>query len=225
MVRTLEAQYEEVMYTLSLYGVYAARISRRINYRVWLLGTRKTQDVLGAKYLLKHMFSFSYTDDELKKLINRFAKDEERTSPFFDVILSDYPYETLALQLEAKCPDIDFSKIAKLFEFRDKQFLRMNIKTLITSIVGVGLFFLNTVPDSIVEMLGGDINAYKLSVILISYSLVTPIGFFWGLYWFYIGRHRRALRILARDALGYLAIRSPISDTQQKNVADGSATR
>ncbi len=109
MPMCLEAEYDSVIRTLFGYAVYTATIRKRITFR----GAFK--DMVEQWGLDLSPFAPRITP-ATRKLIQRFANKDEQSSPFYDVMLSDYPLETLALQIEAAHPDLNFAQIAKLYE-------------------------------------------------------------------------------------------------------------
>lgn len=227
MPMCLEAEYDSVIRTLLSYGAYTATIRKRINVRVLALDS----GVSAWKELLEQWgrdlspFAPS-TTPAMRKLIQRFANKDEQSSPFYDVMLSDYPLETLALQIEAAHPDLNFAQIAKLHESRDKRLWWANPSVLIAGILGIGLFFLNTVPDAFLNTLWRIespsgikfAQLFDVFVFLITFISVILGCSFWLFYWFKIGRWMRAVQNTVRGALDYLVAR------QARSIAQPDAT-
>ncbi len=223
----LEAEYDSVIRTLHQYAAYAATIRKRIYFRVWVLGSERVHDELLDQWVRDLSPLAPSSTPAMRKLIQRFANKDEQSSPFYDVMLSDYPLETLALQIEAAHPDLNFAQIAKLYELREKQlWWGVNFKVVITGALGIGLFFLNTVPDALlnklwpIEFPNGTNFAELFDVLVFFFTvvLVVLIIIFWLFYWFHLGRWLHAVRHSVRAALGYLAIR------QARSIAQPDAT-
>ncbi len=224
MPMCLEAEYDSVITTLFRYAAYTATIRQRITFRGAFkdVAERWAQDYLTA-------FAPS-TNPATRKLIQRFANKDEQSSPFYDVMLSDYPLETLALQIEAAHLDVNFAQIAKLYELREKRPWRVNFRVVITGVLGIGLFLLNTVPDVLLNKLWRielptGVNVAEIFDVLVFLStsvLVVLITIMWLHYWFHISRWLRMVRHSVLDALGYLAIRQARSIAQPDANADRS---
>ncbi len=209
MPACLEAEYDSVLRTLMDYAAYTVQMRSRLYFKKLRIP------------ILPSILFMPIGNPILNDLIRRFANEKERSSPFYDVVLSDYPLETLALQIEAAHPGIQFAQIAKLFELRDKHTRWMspsrwmNLRVLILGILSVGVFLLNMVPDMLINQMWNPsipsgVTAsefFDSLVFLYTFLLVVLIAVIWAQYFFEHGRWERAVRHVVLDALGYLAIR------------------
>jgi hypothetical protein len=211
MTENLEAQYNLVVGILASYSEFAAAVVRRVKLRVALFGTGSSAgDALAQQWLQKHLTFQAPTSPDMKRLIRKHAREEDRGNPFFDIVVSDYPLEELARYVGTHCPEVDFDQVARLFDMRCKRPWWTSLKVLVSGVLGVALFFLNTVPDGFVRRFGGNVETYDTAVFLVTVSLVWLVVLFWLFYWLLLGRHRSMMIRKVGEALGYLAIRGPV---------------
>ena len=93
MPACLEAEYDSVLPTLMDYATYTVDMRSRL-----YLSEHWIRHLIP---ILPTVLFVSIGSPVLYDLIRRSANEKERSSPFYDVVLSDYPLETLALQFEA----------------------------------------------------------------------------------------------------------------------------
>lgn len=227
MPACLEAEYDSVLRTLMDYATYTVDMRSRL-----YLSEHWIRHLIP---ILPTVLFVSIGSPVLYDLIRRFANEKERSSPFYDVVLSDYPLETLALQIEAAHPGIQFAQIAKLFELRDKHTRWMSpsrwmsLRVLITGVLSVGVFLLNMVPDILIKKIWAPVSPsgvtgaefFDVFVFLITVALVVLIPVIWAQYFFEYGQRERAVRHVVLDALGYLAIRQARSTARPDVAFDG----
>lgn len=237
MHEILEEQYDRIVEILSSYHDYSTRIIKRIVLRA--PGKKYLLDILipidvAISFFFKRIYNWHHITDEMKQLIDQTLSDEERSNPFSDIILSNYPNEALAEKIEHDLPNVSFVQIARLHKLKDEPPRWFNLKVLITGILAVGLFFLRLVPDSLFQVLepenpnptlqrlGGIAGLYEIVVFLYTVVAILFIAAMWSLYCSRIAKQLIAEKRFIRYALEYFALRVEIHAAQPNAAADVS---
>jgi hypothetical protein len=234
MNEILEEQYDIIVETLSTYHNYSTRILKRIVLRA--PGKKYLLNIpidVAISFFLKRFYNWHHITDEMKQLIDQTLSDEERSNPFSDIILSNYPNEALAEKIEHDLTNVSFVQIARLHKLKDEPLQWFNLKFLITGILAVGFFFLRLVPDSIFQVLepeepnptlqrlGGIAGLYEFLVFLYTVLAILFIAVMWSLNYSRITKLKAEKRFI-RYALEYFALRAEIHAAQPNASSDVS---
>ncbi len=138
----------------------------------------------------------------LKSYIEESVAPDDRTHPFFRIIISDNSTEELAWQLvqQQQFTKSRIKSLIELSEHKKKVLVTGEIKALFAIILAGAGFFLQFVPEPFIKWLGLDYDQYRIVVFIllcfILLILALMLIFFWVTYRRAAQRHERAEVIL-----------------------------
>lgn len=157
------------------------------------------------------------TDSEYRKEIYKLSKMDERQSPYFRVLVSEYPLEALAERLQQRFPTADFNTICRLYEARAphvpqiKDLLgRLGRPGIAGVIYGIGTLILRTVPKALLTRFGIVIDTFNIVVFVATLVLVIYIGGIALVFSIMLDKHTKRIKRVhdyIQRVLSYLAIR------------------
>jgi hypothetical protein len=183
---SLEAQYDAVIKEITEYSEFRNRIISRqkITHYVSIFFFRKKRQMYVRQLALAASTS-EKQDPEFREEMHKISNVDEQQSPYFNILISEYPLDTLAERIEQKFPTTDFQIIYKLYKARAPH--APQIKNILGQwahpgivgvIYGLGTLILRTVPDALLVRFGIDVDIFKIWVFIATLGLVVYIGLF-----------------------------------------------
>jgi len=186
---SLEALYDAIIDEITSYLMFHDRIiaRRKISPYFSIIFSRKKFQMYIRQFALAVSTS-EKQDPEFHEEMYKLSNEDEQQSPYFNILISEYPLEVLAEHIEQKFPTTDFQIIYKMYESRAPHALhtlqfknilgQLKAPGLVGVIYGLGTLILRTVPEALLVQIGIDADMFKIWVFIATVFLVVYIGLF-----------------------------------------------
>jgi hypothetical protein len=226
-----EEQYETTMSILVSYYYFGQSIIKRVNnkensFRIKYLFLPSAKGF--DPWLANKISSIFRNKPNIEQIIDH-ANEEERNEIFFKIFTSKHQNDELSKYILNEVKNINIAQIKNIQELNKSNLEwlnKINLRLLLTAILGVSVFFLNSLPHSLIKLLGPDrenpalekigglVGLYEITVFFYTVSSIIIILILWFFWFFYFRRDQLELSRFIDFQIKYLSIYSETTIAQ-----------
>lgn len=175
MSENLEHQYDQVLSYIDGYRDFIQAVGLGLNsfpFRLLQL-IAKSPKIFSQSRLLSGKNS-----DIIRTTVAKYATDDQKTSDYFSIAVSDYPIDTLSINLKMKFSEVNFSKLKMIHDLRKANLSRFNARQIMGFVLAAATILLKSVPKRVVEDTLGityedfEVVVFWVTVALLGYLLL-----------------------------------------------------
>ena len=176
----LERQYDEVVSYIDEYRRFENRVVNRLN--PIRSPMRSLRLLVQFPKLLLEINPLSGKSSEFNKTtIADYATDEEKSTDYFDIAVSDYSTDALGTCLLKTFAGVDFGKLQKIHETRKTSLNRFRVSQVTGIVLAASTLALRSVPRKVAEDIFGipyerfEINVFWVTAFLTGYAVLIML--------------------------------------------------
>lgn len=202
---SIEEQYDGLVYRLLQYFKLRNKLAKRLQRRIKYLWFGNSKAI--SEQITYNLFGSNRQTDWTINKLNAIATEQEKANPLFDLAVSIYPQESLAVYLETLFPDTNFKAIASIYNLRKKPFIIFGTKEKIGTIFGLGTLLIKSVPESILQAIGLCKDKFEFWTFIVTVTFVFYVAIMIGIGWLVIDKRLKDQQEFVENMLHYLSTR------------------
>lgn len=146
------------------------------------------------------------TRENIKRVFEIIYSEDERNSPFYEIIIGPHSLHKLSCFVEQRYPDISYENLLKMHEISR---IKIKVETpakAIGFILAVGSLFLRAVPQVVVESFNIEYTSYQITTFWILVATLFYISDIVAI-WYLVLYRRKQINKQTKDVIEYTVSR------------------